>query len=175
MNSQIPILYSADEIRKRVFELATKIRQDYQDEQPVLISILKGSFIFLADLVRQLNMPLHVEFVKLSSYRGGKETSGKVTMVQGLKTPIKGKHVLIVEDIVDTGLTISALIEYLQKKRPASIKVCALTDKPSRRKVPVEIDYLGFTVPDRFIVGYGLDWDEKYRYLPDICAIEDEV
>jgi hypoxanthine phosphoribosyltransferase len=171
VNSQIFTLYTADEIKKVISELAVKIKQDYQDKQPVLISILKGSFVFLADLVRELNMPLQVEFVKLSSYQG-KKSSGKVNIVQGLKTPIRGRHVLIIEDIVDTGLTISALITYLQKKRPASIKVCALTDKPSRRQVPVTIDYLGFTVPDKFIVGYGLDWDERYRYLPEICYID---
>jgi hypoxanthine phosphoribosyltransferase len=171
VNSQIFTLYTADEIKKVISELAVKIIQDYQDKQPVLISILKGSFVFLADLVRELNMPLQVEFVKLSSYQG-KKSSGKVNIVQGLKTPIRGRHVLIIEDIVDTGLTISALITYLQKKRPASIKVCALTDKPSRRQVPVTIDYLGFTVPDKFIVGYGLDWDERYRYLPEICYID---
>jgi hypoxanthine phosphoribosyltransferase len=172
VNSQICTLYTADEIKKVISELAVKIKQDYQDKQPVLISILKGSFVFLADLVRELNMPLQVEFVKLSSYQGKKESSGKVNIVQGLKTPIRGRHVLIIEDIVDTGLTISALTTYLQKKRPASIKVCALTDKPSRRQVPVTIDYLGFTVPDKFIVGYGLDWDERYRYLPEICYID---
>ena len=172
MSPQILTLHTADEIKTVLSELAATIKQDYQDKQPVLISVLKGSFVFLADLVRQLNMPLQVEFVKLSSYHGKKESSGKVIIVQGLKTPIKGRHVLIVEDIVDTGLTISALITYLQKKKPASIKVCSLTDKPSRRQVPVTIDYLGFTVPDRFLVGYGLDWDERYRYLPDICYID---
>jgi hypoxanthine phosphoribosyltransferase len=117
-------------------------------------------------------MPLQVEFVKLSSYHEKTESSGKVNIVQGLKTPVKGRHVLIIEDIVDTGLTIAALVKYLQRKKPASIKVCALTDKPSRRKVPVTIDYLGFTVPDKFIVGYGLDWNERYRYLPDICYFD---
>ena len=138
----------------------------------MLICILKGSFVFLADLVRALDIPLEVDFVKLSSYGKGKETSGKVKMVQALKTPIKDKDVLVVEDIVDTGLTVSALLDYLRKKKPASLKLCALTDKPSRRKVPVTIDYLGFTVPDKFIVGYGIDWDEKFRYLPDVCYID---
>lgn len=172
VNQPILTMYTADEIREVLSELAVTIKEDYRDKQPVLISILKGSFVFLADLVRQLNMPLQVEFVKLSSYHGKQESSGKVTIVQGLKTPIKGRHVLIIEDIVDTGLTISALTTYVLKKRPASIKVCALIDKPSRRKVPVTIDYLGFTVPDKFIVGYGLDWDERYRYLPDICYFD---
>jgi hypoxanthine phosphoribosyltransferase len=172
VDSQVFTLFTAEEIKKVIHELAGKIRNDYQGTQPVLISILKGSFMFLADLVRELNMPLQVEFIKLSSYHGKKESSGKVNIVQGLKTNVKGRHVLIVEDIVDTGLTVSALMDYLQKKKPASIKVCALTDKPSRRQVSVKIDYLGFTVPDRFIVGYGLDWNERYRYLPDICYID---
>ena len=172
MNSEILTLHTADEIKIVLSELAAKIKEDYRDKQPILISILKGSFVFLADLVRELNMPLQVEFVKLSSYHEKTESSGKVNIVQGLKTPVKGRHVLIIEDIVDTGLTIAALAKYLQRKKPASIKVCALTDKPSRRKVPVTIDYLGFTVPDKFIVGYGLDWNERYRYLPDICYFD---
>jgi hypoxanthine phosphoribosyltransferase len=116
---------------------------------------------------------VEIDFVKLFSYGAGKKTSGKVSMVQGLKAPVKGRDVLVIEDIVDTGITISFLLDYLRKKKPASLKLCALTDKPSRRKVPVSIDYLGFTVPDKFIVGYGLDFDEKFRHLPDICFLED--
>jgi hypoxanthine phosphoribosyltransferase len=129
--------------------------------------------MFMADLARQLDLPVEIDFVKLFSYGAGKKTSGKVSMVQGLKAPVKGRDVLVIEDIVDTGITISFLLDYLRKKKPASLKLCALTDKPSRRKVPVSIDYLGFTVPDKFIVGYGLDFDEKFRHLPDICFLED--
>src|SRR4030042_163428 len=147
-------------------------KKEHKAKDPLLICILKGSFVFLADLIRQMNIPLEVDFVKLSSYGSNKTTSGKVKMVQGLNTPIKGKDVLVVEEIVDTGLTISALLDYLSKKKPASLKLCTLTDKPSRRKVPVAIDYLGFTVPDKFIIGYGIDWDEKFRYLSDICIID---
>lgn len=152
--------------------MAAEIRRDYQGKQPLLIGILKGSFVFMADLVRELGLPVEVDFVKVSSYGTSMETSGKIRMMHGLKTKIKGRDVLIVEDIVDTGLTISFLINYLQKKGPASLRVCALTDKPSRHEIPVTIDYLGFTVPNKFIVGYGIDWNEKFRYLPDICFID---
>jgi len=168
---QPKILITHQEIAKTVTRLAGEIRRDYYGKQPLLIGALKGSFVFMADLVRQLDLPLEVEFVRLSTYGAGKESSGKVKVVQGLKTSIKGRDVLVVEDIVDTGITISFLLNYLKKKKPASLKFCALTDKPSRRRVPVSIDYLGFTVPDKFIVGYGLDFDEKFRYLPDICEL----
>jgi len=171
---QLKILITREEIAKTVARLAGEIGRDYHGKQPLLIGVLKGSFMFMADLVRQLDLPLEVDFVRLSSYGAGKETSGKVRVVQGLKTPIKGRDVLVVEDIVDTGITISFLLNYLKKKKPASLKFCTLTDKPSRRRVPVSIDYLGFTVPDKFIVGYGLDFDEKFRHLPDICLVSEE-
>lgn len=166
------VLFSRQEIEATVSKLASEIRQDYQDKCPLLIGILKGSFVFMADLIRLLEFPLEVEFIRLSSYGRGKESSGKVKVVQGLRYSVKGRHVLVIEDIVDTGLTIAFLLDYLRKKGPASLKLCALTDKPSRRQIPVTIDYLGFTVPDKFIVGYGIDWDEKFRYLPDICFVE---
>ncbi|MBA7541597.1 Hypoxanthine phosphoribosyltransferase [subsurface metagenome] len=128
--------------------------------------------MFMADLIRLLNFPLEVEFIRLSSYGRGRSTPGEIKVVQGLRSSIKGREVLVIEDIVDTGLTISFLLDYLWKRKPASLKLCALTDKPSRRQAPVTIDYLGFTVPNKFIVGYGIDWDEKFRYLPDICFVE---
>jgi hypoxanthine phosphoribosyltransferase len=170
---QLKILISRDEIAKAVDKLACEIKRDYQGKQPLLIGILKGSFVFMADLIRQLDLPLELEFIRLSSYGAARESSGKVRLVQGLKTPIKGRDVLVVEDIVDTGITTSFLLDYLRKKKPASLKLCALTDKPSRHKVPVPIDYLGFTVPNKFIVGYGIDFDEKFRYLPDIYVMQD--
>jgi hypoxanthine phosphoribosyltransferase len=172
MSSQPKVLITQDEISQAVARLASEIRQDYQGKQPLLIGILKGSFVFMADLIRELGLPVEVDFVKLSSYGSGTETSGKVKVVQGLKTKVKGRDVLVVEDIVDTGLTVSFLLDYLRKKKPASLKLCALTDKPSRHKAPVAIDYLGFTVPDKFIVGYGIDWNEKFRYLRDICHLD---
>ena len=172
MSSEPKLLITQEEIRQVVAKLAAEIRRDYRGKKLLLIGILKGSFVFMADLVRELGLPVEVDFVKLSSYGTGTETSGKVKLVQGLKTPIKGRDVLVVEDIVDTGLTVSSLIDYLGKKKPASLKLCALTDKPSRHKVPVTIDYLGFTVPNKFIVGYGIDWNEKFRYLQDICHLD---
>ena len=166
------ILFRREEIEATVKRLAAEIRRDYQGKHPLLIGVLKGSFMFTADLIRLLDFPLEVEFIRLSSYGDSKESSGRIKVVQGLRSPIKGRDVLVIEDIVDTGLTISFLLDYLWKRKPASLKLCALTDKPSRRQVPVTIDYLGFTVPNKFIVGYGIDWDEKFRYLPDICFVE---
>jgi len=166
-------LISSKRIEVAVKKLASDISQDYRDKNPVLIGVLKGSFIFMADLVRLLDFPLEVDFVRLSSYGAGKKSSGKIKLAGGLSTEIKGRDVLMIEDIVDTGLTTNYLLDYLLKKKPASVKLCALTEKPSRRKIPVRIDYLGFTVPDKFIVGYGLDFDERFRYLPEICFLED--
>jgi len=165
-------LITQGKINQAVAKLAAEINRDYRGKQPLLIGILKGSFVFMADLVRRLDLPIEVDFVKLSSYGSGTKTSGKVKVVQGLKSPIKGRDVLIVEDIVDTGLTVSFLMGNLRKKKPASLKLCVLVDKPSEHKVPVTIDYLGFNVPDKFIVGYGIDWNEKFRQLPDICIID---
>ena len=176
MNSQPQprILFSREEIEAAVKRLAAEIRKDYLGKRPLLIGILKGSFMFMADLIRLLDFPLEVEFVRLSSYGGGRETTGKVREVQGLLSPIKDRDVLVIEDIVDTGLTTGFLLDYLQKKMPASLKLCALTDKPARRRRSVTIDYLGFTVPNKFLVGYGLDLDEKYRNLPDIYVLEQD-
>ena len=166
-------LFSRAEIEAAVSRLASEITRDYHDRHPLLIGILKGSFIFMADLVRLLDFPLELEFIRLSSYGSSRQTSGKVRMVQGIRSIVKGRHLLVVEDIVDTGITITFLLDYLKKKKPASLRLCSLTDKPSRRRVPVTIDYLGFTVPDKFLVGYGLDFDEKYRHLADINFIEE--
>jgi len=170
---QLKILISCDEIAKAVSRLAREIERDYQDRQPLLIGVLKGSFMFMADLIRQLDLPLDLDFVRLSSYDAARESSGKVEVVHETKTPVKDRDVLVVEDIVDTGITISFLLDYLKSKQPATLKVCTLTDKPSRRRVQVPIDYRGFTVPTKFIVGYGLDWDQKFRNLPDIYTLED--
>ena len=167
------ILFSRKEIAATVKRLAAEINRDYRGKNPLLIGILKGSFMFMADLVRLLDFPLAVDFIRLSSYGSGRESSGKIKVVPGLSTPVKGRDVLVIEDIVDTGLTVAFLLDYLRKKRPSSLKLCALTDKPSRRRLPLTIDYLGFTVPDKFLVGYGLDWNEKYRHLPDICILEE--
>ncbi len=174
MSSQpkLCILLTRHEIEGTITRLAGELNRDYQGKHPILLGVLKGSFMFMADLIRRLDFPLEVDFIRLSSYGSGKESVGRIKVVQGLRTPVRGRDVLVVEDIVDTGLTIAFLLGYLRRKSPASLKLCALTDKPSRRQVPVTIDYLGFTVPDKFIVGYGIDWDEKFRYLPDIYALE---
>ena len=166
------ILFTRDEIEAAVKRLAAEIRKDYHGKCPLLIGVLKGSFVFLADLIRFLDLPLEVEFIKACSYGRRRESSGKVRVVKGLSLPIKDRDVLLVEDIVDTGLTASFLLDYLRQKKPASLRLCTLTDKPSRRRVAVTVDYLGFTVPDKFIVGYGLDWDQRFRNLPDICYLE---
>lgn len=171
--SQLRMLFNRDEIARAVDRLACEIARDYQDKQPLLVGVLRGSFVFMADLVRRLGLPLELDFVRLCSYGEARESSGGVRVVQGLKTPVRGRHILVVEDIVDTGITISFLLDRLRRRKPASLKLCALTDKPSRRRVPVAIDYLGFTVPDAFIVGYGLDCAQQYRNLPDIYVLED--
>jgi len=168
------ILFTVEEIEATVKRLAGEISQDYHDKHPLLIGVLKGSFMFMADLIRHLNFPLEVEFITISSYGRGRSTPGEIKVVQGLRSRVRNRDVIVIEDIVDTGLTIAFLLDYLRKKKPASLKLCALTDKPSRRKVPVNIDYLGFTVPNKFIVGYGIDWDEKFRHLPNISFVEVE-
>ncbi len=171
---QLKVLITREEIKNTVAKLANDIKEDYRGKHPLLIGVLKGSFVFMADLIRQLDLPVEIDFIRLYSYGADMKSSGKVKVVQRLKTPVKGRDVLVIEDIVDTGLTLSFLLNYLRRKKPASLKVCALTDKPSRRKAPVSIEYLGFTLPNKFIVGYGLDLDQKFRNLPDICVFEDD-
>jgi len=168
----IPII-SRDEIRTAVARLAGELNRDYRGKEPLIIGVLRGSFVFLADLVRLLDFPLEIDFIRLASYGAGKESSGEVRVLLDVGMPVAGRHLIVVEDIVDTGLTAAWLVEHLKERAPLSVKLCALVDKPSRRRVPVTIDYLGLTVPDKFLVGYGLDWAQKYRNLPDICALED--
>lgn len=177
MNSkaELRVLFTHQEIEAAVKRLASEISSDYRNKNPLLLGVLRGSFVFLADLIRQLDFPLEVDFIGLSSYGSGTQTSGRIKVVKKLETPVQDRHVLIVEDIVDTGLTTAFLLDYLQKQKSASVKLCVLTDKPSRREVPVNIDYLGFTVPNKFLVGYGLDADQKFRNLPDICYLEAKV
>ena len=169
---ELKMLITGEQIASTVSRLAAEISRDYRQKNPVLIAVLKGSFMFLSDLVRRLDFPLEIEFVRISSYGGGTESSGAVKMAPGVLPKLKGRHVLVVEDIIDTGLTIAFLLDYLGRKKPASLKLCTLTDKPDRRKVNVNIEYLGLTVPNKFLVGYGLDCEEKYRNLPDIYVME---
>jgi len=170
---QLEVFITREEITRSVVRLASEINHDYRGKSLLLIGVLKGAFVFMADLIRQLGLPVEVDFIRLSSYGAARESSGKVKVIQRLSASVKGRDVLIIEDIVDTGGTISFLLDYLKRKKPASLRLCALMDKPSRRQISVPIDYLGFTVPDKFIVGYGLDFDEKFRYLPYICFVGD--
>jgi hypoxanthine phosphoribosyltransferase len=172
MPPKLKKLIKSQEIDSAVQRLASEISRDYRGKNPLLIGILKGSFVFMADLVRRLDMPLEVDFVRLSSYGSSTKSSGKIRISGRLNQPVEGRHVIVVEDIIDTGLTTAYFLRYVKRKKPVSAALCALTEKPARRKVDVKIDYLGFTVPDKFIVGYGIDWNEKYRNLPDICYIE---
>jgi len=162
-----------EQIRDVVDRLAEEIRRDYKQKTPVLVGILKGSFVFMADLIRALNIPLEVDFVILSSYGSGTESSGEIKVIHGLESSIEGKDVLIVEDIIDSGLTLSLFLEELRRRKPASLRLCVLVDKVARRKLNVPIDYIGVQVQDEFVVGYGIDYDEQYRYLPDLYVVED--
>jgi hypoxanthine phosphoribosyltransferase len=167
------ILISKPEIDDRVQRLADEISRDYEGKELVLIGILKGAFVFMADLIRCLRIPCEVDFVRLASYGAGTVSSGNIMITKDIETPIRGRDVIIVEDIVDTGLTLSFLVDKLKEREPESLKVCVLLDKKERRKVPFEAEYVGFDIPDRFVVGYGLDFNERYRFLPDVCAIEE--
>ncbi len=170
---KLTVLISRQEIADAVQRLAGEIRRDYEGRTPLLIGVLKGAFIFTADLMRSLNMPATVDFVRVTSYDSDTTTTGRPRILQGVRSTVKDRHILIVEDIVDTGLTTRHLEGYLRRKGAASIKLCALLSKPSRRQVEATIDYLGFEIPDRFVVGYGLDYAEQYRYLPDVCVLEE--
>ena len=160
------------EIAEKVRQLGVQITKDYRDRPPVLVGVLKGSFVFLADLARAIDLPLTVEFLGVQSYGDATESSGVVRITLDLARPTEGKDVLIVEDIVDTGLTSRYLLEQLEGRGPSSVKLCALLHKPARTLAPVQIDYLGFTIPDEFVVGYGLDAAQKYRNLRDLRVLE---
>jgi len=164
---------SRRQIQAAVRRLAGELDRDYAGSEPLLVGGLRGAFIFLADLVRAMRTPVTIEFMRASSYDTGTLTSGRPRILTGLpRGGARGRHVVLVDDIVDTGLTTQASLRYLGRARPASVRVCALLDKPARRLVPVAIDYLGLTVPDRFLVGYGLDMDGRHRQLPEIYAVE---
>jgi hypoxanthine phosphoribosyltransferase len=166
-----PMLSKA-EIDERVAVMGEQITRDYEGKELVLIGILKGSFVFLADLGRAVDLPLTVDFIGLSSYGDATQSSGVVRLTQDVSKPIEGKHVLVVEDIVDTGLTMRYLFENLQTRNPASIKLCSLLEKPSKNKSGIAIDYLGFSIPDKYVIGYGLDAAGKYRNLPFVGVME---
>ena len=169
------VLFSEEELRRRVAEIAAEIDRDYAGKEPLLVSVLRGSFVFMADLVRQIHLPCTVDFMAVSSYGSGTTSSGQVKIVKDLSETIEGKDVIVVEDILDSGNTLSYLLKLLEARRPASIRLCTLLDKPERRTKPVEVQYSGFTIPDEFVVGYGLDYDERYRNLPYIGVLKPKV
>jgi hypoxanthine phosphoribosyltransferase len=168
----VPLL-TEEEIAKCVSELAERVSRDYEGKELVTIGVLKGAFVFTADLVRRLTIPCRSDFMALASYGSGSVSSGRVELLLDLRIPLGGRDVLVVEDIVDTGLSLQCALERVRREEPRSLKVCALLDKPSRRRVEVPVDYVGFTVPDRFLVGYGLDWNERFRDLPYVGCLEE--
>jgi hypoxanthine phosphoribosyltransferase len=172
MTERLVPMLTTEQIATRVHELGAQITRDYAGRNLVLVGVLKGSFVFLSDVMRAIDLPLRVDFLGVRSYGEGTESSGVVQITQDLSRPIEHEDVLIVEDIVDTGLTIAHLMDLLRTRAPASIKVCSLLHKPARAKVKINIDYLGFTIEDRFVVGYGLDFAERYRNLPYIGVVE---
>ena len=169
------ILLDADTIKQKVRELGARIANDYAGRDLVLVSILKGALPFLADLMREVPIYCSLDFLEVSSYGAGTTSSGVVRILKDLAKPIEGRHVLVVEDILDTGHTLSYVIEHLRGQHPASLGLCALLDKPARRVVPIAVDYKGFEIPDKFVVGYGLDFAERYRNLPFIGVLKPEV
>jgi hypoxanthine phosphoribosyltransferase len=171
-NYRLVPLISAEEVLKAVDRLAAKIDRDYRERDLVLIGILKGSFIFLADLVRRLTVPVHIDFVRLSSYGNKAETSGAIRLSHQAELPLTGRDVLIVEDIVDTGLTMRYLLDQIRVHEPRSLRVCALIDKHERRQVPFDADYVGIQLEKGFVVGYGLDYSERHRNLPGIFEVQ---
>lgn len=169
------ILISEEDLQKRVAELGEQISMDYAGKAPLLVSVLRGSFIFMADLTRHIQPFCQVDFIAVSSYGAGTVSSGQVNIVKDLTDSIEGKDVIVVEDILDSGNTLSYLFQLLKARNPASLKLVTLLDKPSRRTKPIQADYVGFTVPDEFVVGYGLDYDELYRNLPYIGVLKPQV
>ncbi|MCF8032786.1 MAG: hypoxanthine phosphoribosyltransferase [Desulfarculaceae bacterium] len=169
--SSIKLVFSPEVIQRRVQELAAHLAEDYADTEPVVLGVLKGCFIFMSDLVRRLNLPVEVDFVRLSSYGASDTSSGTVEMTTPPSISLEGRPVLVVEDIVDTGRTLSWLQQYLESLGPSSVRFCVLVDKAERRELDFDADYVGFHVPKGFLVGYGLDYDERYRFLPGIYEI----
>jgi hypoxanthine phosphoribosyltransferase len=169
------ILYNEETLNAKVKELGQAITKDYQGKAPFLIGVLKGCFVFMADIARAIDLPCDIDFMAVSSYGGGTSSTGAVNITKDLSRDIEGRDVLIIEDILDSGITLSYLKSYLNNRRPASIKICTLLDKPARRASDIRADYIGFTCPDEFVVGYGLDYAEKYRNLPFIGVLKPEI
>ena len=166
------VLFSEEQLKNRVREIAQQITADYQGKEIMLISVLRGSFVFMADLCRAIDLPCTLDFMAVSSYGKGTKSSGQVQITKDLSEDISDRHIIVVEDILDSGNTLSYLLKILENRHPASIRLCTLLDKPDRRVKPVEVHYSGFTIPDAFVVGYGLDYAEKYRNLPYIGILK---
>ncbi|HBN09700.1 MAG TPA: hypoxanthine phosphoribosyltransferase [Cyanobacteria bacterium UBA8530] len=175
LNSIEKVLLSENQIKERIKEMGASIAKDYEGKDLLLIGILRGVALFIGDISRAIPMPLEIDFMAISSYGASTRSSGVVRILKDLDSSITGRHVLIVEDIVDTGLTLSYLIRMLQDRRPASLEICALLDKPARRLVDVDVKHKGFTIPDHFVVGYGLDYGQKFRNLPFVGILKPEV
>lgn len=169
------VLFSEEQIAEKIKEIGAQISKDYEDKNPLIISVLRGSFIFMADLCRAVTVPCEVDFMSASSYGAGSVSSGEVKIVKDLDTSVEGRHIIVVEDILDSGRTLSYLLKNLEARGAESIALCTFLDKPDRRVIPVDVDYCGFTVPDEFIVGYGLDYAQKYRNLPYVGILKPEV
>ena len=175
INDVEKVLLSKEQLSQKIAELGEEISKDYQGKEIVAICVLKGAILFMADLARAVKVPMALDFMAVSSYGNGTSTSGTVRILKDLDNSIEGKHVLVVEDIIDSGVTLKYLLKNLKSRKPASIKLCTLLNKPERRRVEVDIDYCGFTVPDYFLVGYGLDYAEKYRNLPFIGILKPAI
>jgi len=171
----LEILIPADDIQRRVAELGAQLAADYSGKRPILVGVLRGATVFMVDLMRAMDIPLAVDFMATSSYGASTRSSGVVRILKDLDTVIDDRHVLIVEDIIDSGLTLQYITEMLRTRRPASLRICTLLDKPANRKVEITVDYVGFTIPDKFVVGYGLDFGELYRNLPYIGVLKPEA
>ena len=168
-------LISRDELEKRVAELGARITEDYRGKDVLMVGILKGAVVFFSDLIRHVDIPVAIDFMAISSYGSATKSSGVVRILKDLDNAISGRHVIIVEDIVDTGKTLAFLKETLLARGAASLKLCTLLDKPDRRRVELNADYIGFTIPDEFVIGYGLDYAEHYRNLPDVCILSPKM
>ena len=175
LNDFEKVLISKSELQDKIKLLADQISKDYEGKNPLFVGILKGSVLFMSDLLRELSTPCQMEFMSVSSYGTSTKSSGEVKLIKDLNVPISDKHVIIVEDIVDSGNTLSYLKRLLLQRNPKSVKICTLLDKPDRRKVELDVDYVGFKIPDEFVVGYGLDYNEDYRQYPEVYILKREV
>lgn len=169
------VLFSSEEIQDMVKTLGKKITEDYQGKELVVLAVLKGSFLFVADLMREINVPCQVDFLEVSSYGNAKVSSGEVKIIKDTRLNLEGKHVLVVEDLSDTGLTLKKLLELLEERNPASLALCVAFDKPMNRTVDLKVDYVGLDCPNEFVVGYGLDYQEFYRNLPSLCVLAEDT